>query len=349
MQDTDFFSWLRTMLLRFQRMEAAEEVYHEIELQAQQLEYDYYSLCVRHPVPFTRPKVAFYTNYPESWVSYYQAKNFLAIDPVLNPENFSQGHLMWNDDLFSEAQPLWEAARAHGLRRGVTQYLMLPNRALGFLSFLLVDDHELVRAGIRRILEDIKGIKVVGEASCGEDAVKWCRANAVDVVLMDMSMPGIGGLEATRKIARSTADVKIIMLTVHTENPLPAKVMQAGAAGYLSKGAAPQEVVSAIRSVYSGQRYIASDIAQQMALSQIEPEKTESPFASLSERELQIMLMITKGQKVNEISEQLNLSPKTVNSYRYRMFSKLNIHGDVELTHLAIRHGLCNAETLSSQ
>lgn len=98
------------------------------------------------------------------------------------------------------------------------------------INVLLVDDHELVRAGIRRILEDIKGIKVVGEASCGEDAVKWCRANAVDVVLMDMSMPGIGGLEATRKIARSTADVKIIMLTVHTENPLPAKVMQAGAA-----------------------------------------------------------------------------------------------------------------------
>ncbi len=83
------------------------------------------------------------------------------------------------------------------------------------INVLLVDDHELVRAGIRRILEDIKGIKVVGEASCGEDAVKWCRTNAVDVVLMDMSMPGIGGLEATRKIARSTADVKIIMLTVH--------------------------------------------------------------------------------------------------------------------------------------
>ncbi|HAD7717420.1 TPA_asm: two-component system response regulator UvrY [Salmonella enterica subsp. enterica serovar Typhi str. 404ty] len=232
------------------------------------------------------------------------------------------------------------------------------------INVLLVDDHELVRAGIRRILEDIKGIKVVGEACCGEDAVKWCRTNAVDVVLMDMNMPGIGGFEATRKIARSTADIKVIMLTVHTENPLPAKVimltvhtenplpakvMQAGAAGYLSKGAAPQEVVSAIRSVYSGQRYIASDIAQQMALSQIEPAKTETPFASLSERELQIMLMITKGQKVNEISEQLNLSPKTVNSYRYRMFSKLNIHGDVELTHLAIRHGLCNAETLTSQ
>ena len=217
------------------------------------------------------------------------------------------------------------------------------------INVLLVDDHELVRAGIRRILDDIKGIKVAGEACCGEDAVKWCRSNPVDVVLMDMNMPGIGGLEATRKIARSSTDIKVIMLTIHTENPLPAKVMQAGAAGYLSKGAAPSEVVSAIRSVFAGQRYIASDIAQQMALSQIEPANAESPFSSLSERELQIMLMITKGQKVNEISEQLNLSPKTVNSYRYRMFSKLNINGDVELTHLAIRHGLCNAQSLVSQ
>ncbi|MEJ5062814.1 UvrY/SirA/GacA family response regulator transcription factor [Erwinia sp. MYb375] len=216
------------------------------------------------------------------------------------------------------------------------------------ISVFLVDDHELVRAGIRRILEDIKGIQVVGEANCGEDAVKWCRANSADVVLMDMNMPGIGGLEATRKIIRYTPDCKIIMLTIHTENPLPAKVMQAGASGYLSKGAAPQEVISAIRSVNSGQRYIASDIAQQMALSQIEPQKAESPFNSLSERELQIMLMITKGQKVTEISEQLNLSPKTVNSYRYRMFSKLNVSGDVELTHLAIRHGLYSAEPLIS-
>ncbi|WP_343551826.1 UvrY/SirA/GacA family response regulator transcription factor [Pantoea sp.] len=216
------------------------------------------------------------------------------------------------------------------------------------ISLLLVDDHELVRAGIRRILEDMKGLVIAGEVACGEDAVKWCRSNPVDVVLMDMNMPGIGGLEATRKIVRFNPDIRIIMLTIHTENPLPAKVMQAGAAGYLSKGAAPHEVVSAIRAVHAGQRYIASDIAQQMALSQIEPQKAESPFSCLSERELQIMLMITRGQKVTEISEQLNLSPKTVNSYRYRMFSKLNISGDVELTHLAIRHGLFNAEPLIS-
>lgn len=213
------------------------------------------------------------------------------------------------------------------------------------ISVFLVDDHELVRAGIRRILDDVKGIKVVGEAHCGEDAVKWCRTNNADVVLMDMNMPGIGGLEATRKMLRYNPDIKIIVLTVHTENPLPAKVMQAGASGYLSKGTAPQEMVNAIRTVYAGQRYIALDIAQQMALSQVMPD-SDNPFASLSERELQIMMMITKGQKVNEISEQLSLSPKTVNSYRYRMFSKLNINGDVELTHLAIRHGMLKSEKL---
>ncbi|CAK9884638.1 MAG: Response regulator UvrY [Candidatus Erwinia impunctatus] len=214
------------------------------------------------------------------------------------------------------------------------------------ISVLLVDDHGLVRAGIRRILEDVKGFQISGEANCGEDAVKWCRNHSVDIVLMDMNMPGIGGLEATRRIVRYSPDIKVIMLTIHTENPLPARVMQAGASGYLSKGAAPEEVISAIRAVNSGQRYIASDIAQQMALSQITPQNGDSPFDSLSERELQIMLMITKGQKVSEISETLNLSPKTVNSYRYRMFGKLNVSGDVELTHLAIRHGLFNPESM---
>ncbi|MBL4829293.1 MAG: UvrY/SirA/GacA family response regulator transcription factor [Aliivibrio sp.] len=213
------------------------------------------------------------------------------------------------------------------------------------IKVFLVDDHELVRTGIRRILEDVRGIKVVGEADSGEQAVKWCRAEMADIVLMDMNMPGIGGLEATRKILRFNPDVKIIVLTIHTENPFPTKVMQAGAAGYLTKGAAPDEMVNAIRAVNSGQRYISPEIAQQMALSQFSPA-SENPFKELSERELQIMLMITKGQKVTDISEQLNLSPKTVNSYRYRLFNKLNIGGDVELTHLAIRYGILDTESL---
>ena len=213
------------------------------------------------------------------------------------------------------------------------------------INVFLVDDHELVRTGIRHILEDVRGIKVVGEAQSGETAVAFCRQHHPDVILMDMNMPGIGGLEATRKILRLRPDVRIIVLTIHSENPFPTKVMQAGAAGYLTKGAAPDEMIHAIRLVHSGQRYISPEIAQQMALSQF-ASADENPFKSLSERELQIMMMITKGQKVTDISEQLNLSPKTVNSYRYRLFSKLGINGDVELTHLAIRYGMLDADTL---
>ncbi|KMV28662.1 UvrY/SirA/GacA family response regulator transcription factor [Photobacterium swingsii] len=213
------------------------------------------------------------------------------------------------------------------------------------INVFLVDDHELVRTGIRRLLEDVRGIKVVGEADSGEEAVKWCRSEHADIILMDMNMPGIGGLEATRKILRFNPDVKIIVLTIHTENPFPTKVMQAGGSGYLTKGAGPDEMINAIRMVNSGQRYISPEIAQQMALSQFASD-AENPFKDLSERELQIMMMITKGQKVTDISEQLSLSPKTVNSYRYRLFNKLDISGDVELTHLAIRHGMLDTETL---
>ncbi|PHM69258.1 UvrY/SirA/GacA family response regulator transcription factor [Xenorhabdus kozodoii] len=213
------------------------------------------------------------------------------------------------------------------------------------INVLLVDDHELVRIGVKGVLDDAKGIKVVGEASSGEDAVRWCRSNSADVVIMDMGMPGMGGLEAAKKIIRYSPDTRVIMLTIHTESSLPTKVMQAGIRGYLSKAATPQDMINAIRTVYAGQRYISPDIAQQMALNQLSPQK-ENPLDELSERELQIMIMITQGSKVNEISALLNLSPKTVNSYRYRMFSKLNIKGDVELTHIAIRCGLLDTQNI---
>lgn len=214
------------------------------------------------------------------------------------------------------------------------------------INILLVDDHELVRTGIKRIIDDVRGLKVVGEAASGEEAFQFCRAQDPDVVLMDMNMPGMGGLEATKKILRYCPDVKVVMLTVHTEDPFPSKVMQIGAHGFLTKMTGPDEMVQAIRSVNVGQRYLAPEIAQQMALSQLNGEKNEKPFESLSERELQIMLMITKGEKVQDIADQLNLSSKTVNSYRYRMFEKLNVCNDVELTHMAIRHGMLDMEKL---
>ena len=209
---------------------------------------------------------------------------------------------------------------------------------------LLVDDHELVRTGIKRILDDVRGFKVVGEAKDGEAAVQFCRQHAPNIVLMDMNMPGMGGLEATKKICRYCPDVKIIVLTVNCEDPFPSKVMQIGAHGFLTKGAGSDEMVRAIRSVHAGQRYIAPEIAQQIALAQVTGRTDDNPFQSLSERELQIMLMITKGEKAQDIAERLNLSSKTVNSYRYRMFEKLNVGGDVELTHLAIRHKMIDID-----
>lgn len=215
------------------------------------------------------------------------------------------------------------------------------------INVLLVDDHHLVRVGINKILTSVKGLKVVGECETGEEAIKFCRNSEPDVLLMDMDMdmPGMGGLEATKKILRFAPDVKIIVLTAHTEDPFPSKVMQMGAAGYLTKDAGPDEMVNAIRAVHSGQRYLPSDIAQKMALNQFKSVE-DNPFNTLSDRELQIMIMITRGDKVPAISEHLNLSTKTINSYRYRMFEKLDVSNDVELTHLAIRYGMLKTEKL---
>lgn len=211
------------------------------------------------------------------------------------------------------------------------------------IKVLVVDDHDLVRMGITRMLADITGIKVVGEAASGEDCLRLARELDPQVVLMDVKMPGIGGLEATRKLLRQHPDIRILAVTVCDEEPFPSRLLKAGAAGYLTKGAALEEMVRAIRAVAVGQRYISPEIAQRLALSSLEEEKA-SPFDALTEREMQVTMMIVNCQKVQEISDRLFLSPKTVNSYRYRIFEKLGIDSDVELTLLAVRHGLLNAD-----
>jgi len=209
------------------------------------------------------------------------------------------------------------------------------------IRVLVVDDHDLVRTGITRMLADIDGLQVVGEADSGESALKQARELKPDVVLMDVKMPGIGGLEATRKLLRSHPDTKVVAVTVCEEDPFPTRLMQAGAAGYLTKGAGLDEMVQAIRLAFAGQRYISPQIAQQLALKSFQPQG--SPFDALSEREIQIALMIVGCQKVQIISDKLCLSPKTVNTYRYRIFEKLSVTSDVELTLLAVRHGMVDA------
>lgn len=209
------------------------------------------------------------------------------------------------------------------------------------IRVLVVDDHDLVRTGITRMLADIDGLQVVGEGDSGEAALKLVRELKPDVVLMDVKMPGIGGLEATRKLLRSHPDIKVVAVTVCEEDPFPTRLMQAGAAGYLTKGAGLDEMVQAIRLAFAGQRYISPQIAQQLALKSFQPQG--SPFDALSEREIQIALMIVGCQKVQIISDKLCLSPKTVNTYRYRIFEKLSVTSDVELTLLAVRHGMVDA------
>ncbi len=216
------------------------------------------------------------------------------------------------------------------------------------INILLVDDHDLVRAGIRKILNEIAGIKVIAEARTGEEAVKLTRKLHPQVVLMDVKMPGIGGFEATRKLLRMDPDIKVLVLTTCNNDLYPARLLQIGAAGYITKGSTMDEMVQAIRAVHSGQRYISPEIASRLAFRHV-TDKNETPFDALSERELQVMLMITKGTKVQEIADKLCLSPKTVNSYRYRIFEKLNVKNDVELTLLAIRHGLVESETEESK
>ncbi|MCY0107001.1 UvrY/SirA/GacA family response regulator transcription factor [Pseudomonas monsensis] len=210
------------------------------------------------------------------------------------------------------------------------------------IRVLVVDDHDLVRTGITRMLADIDGLQVVGQAESGEESLIKARELKPDVVLMDVKMPGIGGLEATRKLLRSHPDIKVVAVTVCEEDSFPTRLLQAGAAGYLTKGAGLPEMVQAIRLVFAGQRYISPQIAQQLAIKSFQPTN-DSPFDALSEREIQIALMIVGCQKVQIISDKLCLSPKTVNTYRYRIFEKLSISSDVELTLLAVRHGMVDA------
>ena len=215
------------------------------------------------------------------------------------------------------------------------------------INVIIVDDHSLIRLGIRKLLANVTDIKVVGEADAGEKAISLVRELKPDIVLMDLKMPGIGGLEATHKLMRVNPKLKIIVVTVHDEEPFPYRLVRAGAAGYVTKNTNVDELVNAIHKVTSGQVYITPEIAQKMALRQVS-DASKSPFAQLSERELQVMWMIVRGEKVKEIAKKLCLSPKTINTYRYRLFEKLNVRNDVELTHLGLRYGMVEEEPIEN-
>ena len=213
------------------------------------------------------------------------------------------------------------------------------------IKLVIVDDHALVRMGILRLLDDCPDLCVVGEASSGDEALFLVKNHNPDVLILDMKMPGMDGWEVTRRLKQMNAHVKIIVLSAHSSQPFPTRVLQMGAMGYLSKESAMDEMVIAIRQVARGERYVSAKIAQQMAFNSLSTEEG-SPFDRLSEREMQVLLMLAKGLSVSLIAKTLFLSSKTVNGYRYRMFEKLNIKNDVELIFLAMKHGVIQQPTV---
>lgn len=211
------------------------------------------------------------------------------------------------------------------------------------IRVLIVDDHALIREAVAHGLSKYPDIQVIEQASSGERCLELVQLLRPHVVLMDIKMEGIGGLEATRRIVQSYPSTKVIAVTVCDNQVYPSRILQAGAYGYLTKDVPLEKMAEAIRTVHRGQRYLSADIARQIAFSHLQEQK-QNLFEALSERELQVALMIVQGTRVQEIAEKLSLSPKTVNSYRYRIFEKLAIENDVELTILAIRHGLMEVE-----
>ncbi len=192
------------------------------------------------------------------------------------------------------------------------------------------------------MLGDVDDVQVVGQAKSGEEAIAFVREAEVDVILMDVRMPGMGGLEATRKLISRFPHAKVIAVSALDDDLFPSRLIQAGAMGYVTKGADLEEMVRAIHSVVAGETYISSSMATKLALRSV--SGGSSPFEDLSERELQTAVMIVNGNKVSEIAETLSVSPKTVNTYRYRIFEKLGLHSDVELTLLAVKHNVLDPE-----
>jgi two-component system invasion response regulator UvrY len=207
------------------------------------------------------------------------------------------------------------------------------------IRLMVVDDHELVRVGMRHILDDYPSIKIVGEAADGETAIRLNHQVKPDVVLLDISLPGLSGFEVTTRLKKIDPGLGIIILTVHEAAPYPGKLLEAGASGYLTKGCPATELVQAIRTVARGGRHIGSSVAQQMALAMLQGAET-SPFDGLSAREMEVMLMLVDGRRMADIAEVMHLSPKTVATYKYRIFEKLETRSDVDMTRMAMRYGV---------
>jgi len=208
----------------------------------------------------------------------------------------------------------------------------------GIINVMLVDDHAVVRMGFKMLLEAAPDIKVVAEAESGEQGIRQYVEHHPDVVVMDITMPGIGGMEAIERIIAKDGNARILVLSAHEDSVHPKRVLNAGALGYLTKRSAPEELISAIRTVASRKRYLEASIAQQMAIQQLSGEK--NPVDVLSGREFEVFMALAQGKSTNDIAETLCLSPRTIGTHLYNIKQKLNAGNQAEIALIAMRSGL---------
>jgi two-component system invasion response regulator UvrY len=210
--------------------------------------------------------------------------------------------------------------------------------ATNLISIMLVDDHAVVRMGFKLLLEGAQEISVVAEAESGEEAVRTFQAHNPDVLVMDISMPGIGGLEAIDRILAKVADQKILVLSGHEDVMHARRVLKAGAVGYLTKRSAADALIDAVKTVYRGKTYLEPQIAQELAVEQVSGNK--DPVDSLSEKEFKVFISLAKGQSVQDIAEVMCLSPRTIGTHLYNIKQKLGASNSAELAIIAMRSRL---------
>jgi two-component system, NarL family, invasion response regulator UvrY len=206
------------------------------------------------------------------------------------------------------------------------------------LKILVADDHAVVRQGLRNILSDLPEVSLVGEAGNGGEALDLIRSALWDALVLDISMPGAGGLDILKDVLHERPKLPVLVLSMHPEDQFAIRLLKAGAAGYMNKETAPQELIKAIRKITAGGRYVSASLAEQLAHQLDAGDKP--PHESLSDREFQVLRLLAAGKTVKEIAESLSISVKTVSTYRARILEKLSLNNNAELVHYAIRHRL---------
>jgi DNA-binding NarL/FixJ family response regulator len=207
------------------------------------------------------------------------------------------------------------------------------------IKIIVADDHAIVRAGIIQILSDDPGLQVIDEAGEGHELLSKVRSNDPDVVLLDMTMPGMDGLDVLKQLKIERPKLPVLILTIHPETQYALRVLKAGASGYITKSSAPDELIQAIKKVFRGGKYISPAFAEKLAF-QLDTDFKELPHETLSDREYQVILLIASGKTVSEIADELSLSVKTISTYRSRILEKMNMKNNAELTRYVFEHQL---------